>query len=290
MLIAGLVLLAVALVALGYVLSNAIVRPPRAPVGDIHPVITLASGEIIVPRPVEFENRRGLTIRGHYWARPERGPAIVYGHGNASNRLSVLDTADELLEQGFQVLAIDFAGCGDSDGDLITLGYHEWQDLSCALDWIEMRPEVDAQRLALFGRSMGASASLLCATRDERVRSLVLDSPFADLGQLCREQGRKMGLPEFPSWSVVRQVVRWRAGFDPAEVVPIEGLERLDVPILLIHGESDELIGIHHSERVLAARPELTELWRLPGARHNDWRGDRYADRIATFLSETLRP
>lgn len=285
----GLVLLLLA--GLGYTLSSAIVRPPRSPVvAPQEADVFLSDGRAIAPELVELENGRGLTLRGSFYsAGDEPAPAVVYGHGNASSRLEALEIADDLLEAGIHLLAIDFAGCGVSEGDLITLGHDEWGDLAAGLDWLADRREVDPARLALVGRSMGAVSALRCATRHGGARALVLDSPFADLGELCREQAGKMGLPFFPFWPVVRGIVQLRAGFDPADVRPVEALEKLEIPVLLIHGERDMLIGIEHSERLLATRPEATELWRLPDAGHNDVRGHRYGERIAAFLEQHLK-
>ncbi len=282
----GLLLLAV----LGYVLSSAIVRPPRDRlVAPEEATVMLADGRRVEPDIVEIPNRRGLTLRGNFYAaHPGRAPAIVYGHGNASNRLEVLEIADDLLGAGFHVLALDFAGCGRSEGDLITLGHDEWGDLAAGLDWLAARTDVDPERLGLIGRSMGAASALRCAPRHSGVRALVVDSPFSDLAQLCREQAGKMGVPVFPFWPLVRGFVWMRAGFDPADVRPVDSLEELAIPVLMIHGEQDELIGIHHAERLLAARPEATELWRLPGMGHNDVRRNGYGQRITRFLVRHL--
>lgn len=244
---------------------------------------------------VAFPNPSGLTLRG-WWipapARPDGRPApvVVYGHGNGTDRRHWLPAAPRVHRSGVGQLLFDFAGRGESDGEVISLGAHEAGDLRAALDFLAGRPGIDPSRAALAGRSMGAVAAILAAAEDPRVRALVLDSPFADLGDLVDSQMARHHLPPALLRKPLFLLAGWRAGFDPDGVRPERAIPRVTIPILLFHGDSDELVPLEHAHRLeKAARGPVTFV-PIPGAGHNGPRPDEVNDRIGTFFDHLLEP
>lgn len=76
-------------------------------------------------------------------------------------------------------------GSGTSDGDWVTLGAHEVDDLQAAVDYL--RREGSTSSLGLWGRSMGAVTALLYSCRDPSIAGVVADSPFSKLVDLMLE-------------------------------------------------------------------------------------------------------
>ena len=87
-------------------------------------------------------------------------PVVIYMHGNASARVEVLPQLTVLLALGVAVVAFDFAGSGKSDGEHVTLGYFEREDLMCVVAHLRATDVVST--IALWGRSMGAGACGIC--------------------------------------------------------------------------------------------------------------------------------
>ena len=90
-----------------------------------------------------------------------------------------------LLDDGnYNICSFDFAGCGNSEGEYLTLGYWEWQDIDAVVKRVFDFDFVDTDQLALWGRSMGAVSCIrygaLCANRTP-IKVMCLDSPFTDL-------------------------------------------------------------------------------------------------------------
>jgi len=241
---------------------------------------------------VAFPNPAGLTLRGWYVPAPasvrERAPAVVYGHGNGSDRRQWLPLARRVHERGIAQLFLDFAGRGDSDGDVITLGAREAGDLVAGIDWLARRPEVDPDRIAAAGKSMGAVAAILAASRDPRIRVLVLDSPFADLGDVVDRAVRRRHLPPALLRPVIFRVAGWRASFDPASLVPERAIAEVVVPALLLHGEEDGLVPIEHARRLAGAAKGPVTLVPLAGEGHNTRRSRDTLDRVARYLEGSL--
>lgn len=61
----------------------------------------------------------------------------------------------------------------------MSLGYYEQEDLKLVLETLKIYPSID--RVALWGRSMGAVTALLYLPQDNRISAVVLDSPFKSL-------------------------------------------------------------------------------------------------------------
>lgn len=242
---------------------------------------------------VSFRNSDGLTLRGWYLPPPTGGPArvpaVAYGHGNGTDRRHWLPEALAVHRAGFAQILFDFTGRGESDGDVITLGLHEAGDLRAACDLLAGRAEVDPLRLAIAGRSMGAVAAIYEAADDARVKALVLDSPYADLAALV---GRTLGNFHIPTFVVLRPllaVAGWRANYVPASVRPVDAIRNVHVPILLFHGDHDQLVPFEDAKALQAAAVAPLTFVPLMGLDHNSPRPDAYAERIAAFLTKTLK-
>ncbi|KAJ8611661.1 hypothetical protein CTAYLR_007880 [Chrysophaeum taylorii] len=144
-------------------------------------------------------NERGLEVRYSLWTPKlanepptsksgddDRPPCVVYVHGNACSRLGSLSLLRPLALGGLSLCAVDCAGSGNSGGEFVSLGHFERDDVAAVVDDLRRRKLVS--RVALWGRSMGASTALLYAsTRDPHASAVVADSPYSSLVDLCRE-------------------------------------------------------------------------------------------------------
>jgi pimeloyl-ACP methyl ester carboxylesterase len=105
------------------------------------------------------------------------GPCVVYMHGNASSQWEGQFLIPNLCPRGIAVFCFDFAGCGASDGEFISLGHFETMDveflLQSLLETFRLGPFV------LWGRSMGAATSLL--VRHPAVVGIVVDSAYTSI-------------------------------------------------------------------------------------------------------------
>jgi alpha-beta hydrolase superfamily lysophospholipase len=83
------------------------------------------------------------------------------------------------------LFCLDLSGSGKSDGEYISLGWYEREDLQVVVEYLRGTGKVST--IGLWGRSMGAVTALLYADRDPSIAGMVLDSPFADLKVLAKE-------------------------------------------------------------------------------------------------------
>lgn len=118
-------------------LINAIIRPPRCEYTAAHlgPQEFPFCGRQIQRSDFKLTNSRGMSIVCSWWepiglGRPaEKLPCVVYMHGNSSSRVECITCLSPVLALGASMLSFDFCGSGQSDGDYVSLGHFEKEDL-----------------------------------------------------------------------------------------------------------------------------------------------------------------
>lgn len=244
---------------------------------------------------VSFTTKDGLRLAGWWMPAEEARGTVVFLHGYTASKSQSLSVAPFLHQAGYHVLAFDFRAHGDSDGDHTTVGLDEAEDVRAAVAYLAARGDVDMERVALFGWSMGAAAALHAARDLPEVKALVADSSFASLdGVVGRNLASLTGLPEFPFAPITVAIAAWMTGRQVDENVPERSAGELGRPLLVIQGLRDSLARPDTDGEVLAkAAGERAELWLVPGATHVDARHEapsEYESRVLAFLAASLDP
>jgi len=216
---------------------TAIIRPPRQRVDE---------SAFLGARHFDVTNEKGETIRCTWW-RPDvpTTRCLVFLHGNSSSRGAVSQILAHAVISGVSVLAFDFSGSGESEGDYVSLGYFETDDLRAVIR--HMRSFTEVTEIALWGHSMGAVVALMYAHEDTNIVAAICDSPFYNLKRLASDISGVHRCLLWPCVEVIRAEVRRRARFDILAVNPALIVGDTHVPIWFIHGDQDELIPPEHS-------------------------------------------
>lgn len=232
----------------------------------------------------------------HCWFIPAGGTprgTVIFLHGVSECVIVGLPVARHLHDAGFNVFLYDSRRHGDSGGRFCTYGFYEKHDTSTVISYLEDRNDVQIGKIGLLGSSMGAAVAIQVAALDPRVSSVLAESGFATLRTVYDEyQKRIVKVP----WHYLRNIVIKRsehiAHFKASAVSPLEAVRNVRVPILFMHGTTDNLIRHTYTERVYANANEPKELWLIQGARHNNMAevgGEEYFRRIVEFFERTLK-
>jgi pimeloyl-ACP methyl ester carboxylesterase len=274
---------------------NAIIRPPRAryAVEQLPATIPLVGLPDIRREAVEFRNARGQKIVGSYYVPPyriEEPSCVLYLHGNASCQMEGIFLVSVFCPAGVAVLCFDFAGCGNSEGDYISLGMHEKDDVARAIEFVRARFHVG--RVAIWGRSMGAATAFFTLADDPTIACAVADSPFASLKTLIQELAGNFHAPGFLSSMAVSYLARKIkaiANFDIKDLNPVTAAAMCFSPILIMHGVQDTFIKPEHSQKLFAAYAGEDKEFRLiDGADHNSERPLDVQVQAIMFIARAL--
>ncbi|XP_062215543.1 uncharacterized protein LOC133916068 isoform X2 [Phragmites australis] len=248
-------------------------------------------------KDLEVINGQGKKLQcSHYMPAviPEEKilPCVIYCHGNSGCRADGSEAAIILLPSNITVFTLDFSGSGLSEGDHVTLGWNEREDLKAVVNYL--RTDGNVSCIALWGRSMGAVTSLMYGADDPSIAGMVLDSPFSNLVDLMMElvDTYKYPLPKFTVKLAIqhmRKIVKRKANFDIMDLDTIQVAKRCFVPALFGHATEDDFILPHHSDKIYESYVGDKNIIKFDGD-HNSPRPQFYFDSITIFFHNVLNP
>lgn len=219
-----------------------------------------------------------------YLGVPEGGegaphPAVVLGHGFGIRKESLVTEAEHLTAAGFVTLAIDYRTFGESGGEprgsLFPL--NEVEDFRNAISYLQHRPEVDPERVGIWGVSFGGGVVLMTAAVDRRVRAVVAVAPIVNGRRWLNAIWGNARFEELRELVEADRAHRWGGGL--SDRIAMGGT---DLPAALPLDER----GSRWNERSMAehGRPLLNGTGRITVESIEkvlEWEPDRFIDRIA---------
>ena len=218
---------------------------------------------------------------GRRWA------ILVHGYGRDQRYTG--DYAEVYLEHGYQVLTPDLCASGKSEGQYITMGVKEGEEIAVWANMIKAQYP-DAQ-IVLHGVSMGAATVLMAAARDDitGIAAVIEDCGYTSAYEMFSNQlGVIFDLPEYPIMPCVDVVSGLKTGVKVSDAAPIHVIDRIKAPVLFIHGADDKLIPPSMMDRLYDSCRSKKKKIIIEGAGHGDSMttdSETYWKNIFDFLS-----
>ncbi len=231
----------------------------------------------------------GLKISG--WYLPGNKPyGVVVVHGIWANKQAVLPAAVMLAEAGYHVLTIDLRGHGLSEGEQQSYGYYEFLDVIVGVDYLMTQPEIE--KVGVMGYSLGGSAVVRATAMDGRIKALVVESSFSSLTDAVRDSfSQHTGLPSWPLAPILVKAAERELGLNVEQINSKESLATMvPRPVMIIHGEDDQLFPVSHAYEMCETAQEPKELWIIKGLTH-DYpikQRNEYQKRVLEFFGEAF--
>ena len=191
-------------------------------------------------------------------------------HDGAETRSAALGLLPVLTGRNLVVMVVTYrgdAGAPPASGNRHGLGADEWEDVEAAA---RFAVESGSAGIVLVGRGTGGSAVLSLLRESEAglpVAAAVVDSAYLDPGAMVDRQMEAGSVPGFlKGWG--KALATFRFGVEWAPLDQVSAADEFGVPILLIHGEDDDRVPVRLADALAAARPDLIEYLRVPGAGH----------------------
>ena len=199
----------------------------------------------------------GLTLHG--WFLPGRAGVSspdtqtwLWFHGNGGNlgtRVGQLERAHHLL--GVHQFIFDYRGYGNSEGQPTEQGIY--LDARAALKYLRSRSDINPDRIVYFGHSLGAAIAIELAVEHPPL-GMALIAPFSSIKDMAE---LTISFP-LASWFV-------RGHFDS-----VKRIQRVHVPLLVMHGELDEMVPYWQGMKLYQAASRPKRFVTLYGASHNN--------------------
>ena len=241
-----------------------------------------------------LKNKRNLNLCCSFWEPEVRKypklPCVIYLHGNSSSRTEIFPELYYLLSSDITILAFDFSGCGKSEGEYISLGWYERDDVECVVEYLRSTNKVTT--IGLWGRSMGAVTAIMYGDRDPSIAGLVLDSPFCSLKTLTEElaKERASSIPNFilnKGVQMIRDTIKEKAKFDINNIEPKVYAQRCFIPALFCHGLNDSFVNVHHCKDLFEVYAGEKNVTYVEGD-HNSQRPNYFLDSVVIFFHNAL--
>lgn len=212
----------------------------------------------------------GVEIHALYFpAQQGKRFAFLYLHGNAGSLADWQFVAEDLLRFGPALLILDYRGYGKSQGEITEEGLYRdafagWEAL--------LGKGFSPEEIIIYGRSLGTAVGITLA-KQVSPRALILESPFTSLRDLARDHYPFLppGLPRHFT-------------FDSGRLAG-----QLKLPVLILHGDQDEIVPVEHARRLYERFSEPKKLVVIPGGHHNDLSTfPSYNEAIQAFLEDHL--
>lgn len=218
-------------------------------------------------RDVEFAAADGVRLHG--WLIPgRRAQTLLYSHGNGGNIGDRVAIARLLVAQlGVGVFMYDYRGYGRSEGAPSEAGLGA--DARAARAAL-LREGVAEDAIVYYGRSLGSAVTLDLALAHPP-RAVVLEAPFASVRAMANRLLPGVGYLMATRWDSLARIPHLRA------------------PLLVLHGDADEVIPYTQGRALFEAAPEPKTFFTIRGGRHYDmdrtW--SQYWDVWRSFLAAT---
>jgi uncharacterized protein len=212
----------------------------------------------------------GTQLNAWWFPKAEAHFATLFLHGNAGNVTHRIDHAQAILAAGSAFLVLDYRGYGKSHGQPSERGLYE--DGDAAYDDL-IRLGYTPDRIIVQGESLGTAVAVDLAIR-RKCAAVILESPLMSAGKVAGTV-----LP-FLGPLLVR-------GYDTHSKI-----SRVRVPLLVIHGDADEIVPFSQGQSVFQAANAPKEFWPVSGAHHNDLMevaSSAYVVRLRSFYRSLVR-
>jgi len=182
-----------------------------------------------------------------------KGIVIILHGMHGMDATSLFDYAKFIYDCGYTPVVIDMRAHGKSEGDSLSFGYLEVNDVVAVIDYLKTIEEYKEEKIILYGLSMGGSTAINTAAFSDDVDAVIAVSSFSSYQQQVYDYMVGGGAPKLYVKTFipfVNMYLGYKFNVSPVKGRPIEKVKDLDIPILFIHGEADIQTKYSHSREL----------------------------------------
>jgi dipeptidyl aminopeptidase/acylaminoacyl peptidase len=195
----------------------------------------------IAGKPVEqvsITTEDGVVLSA--WYVPNGGEnAVITLPGITADRGQLVPTAETYINWGFSALLPDLRGTGESQGDLVSIGYHERKDLIACVRWLQNK---GIKTIGAHGFSLGAATVCFAMKELPDLGFAVVESSYDTMKSATEHRLDMVHMPHFIGWPFGYFLGR-RIGADFADISPVNYISYCKCPALVMSGDSEGVVS-----------------------------------------------
>jgi len=189
---------------------------------------------IFQPQPASYKDSQeiiklklsdGKSISALHLVNPEAEYTVLYNHANAVDLGEIHEFLGYYCSQGFSVFSYDYSGYGTSEGRPTTS--NAYGDADAALKYLIEHGKISLKRIIIHGRSVGGGLAIYLACKYD-IAGVIVESSFVTVFRVLTR------VPLFP-FDKFRNIVM---------------IDKVNCPVLVIHGRNDKTIPFWHGEKL----------------------------------------
>lgn len=268
-------------VVLIYMAGGFLSAPQQHSVGD--PPDDWAAEKVLLPK------LDGNEVSGWFAQGRRSDAAILLLHSVRSDRREMMGRAEFLLAAGYSVFLIDMQAHGETLGKQITFGHRESEDVHTALNFLRGKPGI--RKVGVIAVSLGGAAALLGKSPVD-ADAVILEAVYSSIEQAVKN---RLSIRLGDIGGVLSPLLTWQIGprlsLTTEELSPLDAIERLKSPVLIIAGDEDRHTLLEESQRLYQQAGEPKQLWVVEGASHQNFHlfaQEEYEKRVLAFFQRYL--
>lgn len=237
---------------------------------------------------VQFKTSDNLTIKGWFFSA-NSDKSIILLHGWKANRYEPLPRVKFLYEAGYNVLVYDARACGESEGNLISLGYYESEDLVAAVKFMKSR---GMKTIAADGISQGGATIVFAAQKTKDLDCIIIESCYDELKNAVNNRFSSMlFIPGEIGSALMIPIAEKKLNAKVSDIAPINFIGKIKIPVFVVSGSADTRTTEDETMKIFNSVNAPKELWIVSNAKHEDLyrvSGAEYEKKILEFLSANI--
>lgn len=227
-------------------------------------------------------------------------PLAILLHGFASrgrNRTN-RPIVEKLNERGISTICVDLSGHGESEGNISETSVTKAEkEIKLVFDWSLNQEWVNTDKISILGNSFSGNALILFASKNKKIKSIVLKSPVTDYYGVRLNQ---LGKDKMMEWQEKGEImINYKIKSNYSFIEDLNGIDtykeilKINCPIYVVQGDRDEVIPMSHTKRLKEVlNPNKDQIVIIKGADHgysNEKHFSEMIQEIIKFVEKDLK-
>jgi fermentation-respiration switch protein FrsA (DUF1100 family) len=245
-------------------------HPLQMPSTTVAPTINQVTGQ-----EVRFGQERSFELYAWFYRNANTKQVVLVCHGNGGNIGIRPSLIESLLRAGLSVFIYDYCGYGKSVGQPEPTNIIE--SAVCGYQYLIEHEKFDSRNIFVYGESLGSAPASYLAS-NFKLAGLIIQSGFSSLHAIAVEK--------YPFLRIYPDFL-----FSTSELNTSDYVSRVGIPILIMHGDLDPVVPLHHAESLFGVAHQPKQLVIVNGAHHSDiseLHQETFVAAISSFVKSSL--